>query len=191
MGQPKACLPWGDGSLLEAQLRAALSAGCRRAVGVVREPVARQLARGVAGIRGSAEIVVSLAEPALGPAGSIAAFVTHSGDLALYGLAAISPVDVVPEAWRVLPALVRTVQSAGTIMGARPVHGGRGGHPVLIRTAVLKAYERVSERAGRPAPLREVLRALGKAVRDVEVDCPEAITDLDTPDDFARWAPTL
>jgi molybdenum cofactor cytidylyltransferase/nicotine blue oxidoreductase len=178
--------------LLEAQLRAALSAGCRRAVGVVREPVARQLAKGIAGIHGSAEIVVSVAEAALGPAGSIAAFVTHAGDLAVEGFAAISPVDVVPEAWRVLPALMRAVQSSGTIMGARPVHGGRGGHPVLIRTAVLKAYERVYERAGgRPAPLREVLRALGKAVRDVEVDGPEAITDLDTPDDFARWRPTL
>jgi CTP:molybdopterin cytidylyltransferase MocA len=152
---------------------------------VVREPVARQLAPAVAGLAGNAELLVSAAEPWLGPAGSIAAFVAQAGELGPEDLVAISPVDVLPEAWSALPALAKALDATGGALGARPVHRGRGGHPVVVRLVVLKVYGKQTP----PMPLRDVLRALGSAVLDVEIPSEAVTTDLDTPADFARFAP--
>jgi CTP:molybdopterin cytidylyltransferase MocA len=62
-----------------------------------------------------------------------------------------------------------------------PRHRDRGGHPVVLRAAVLAPY-----RGGAPPPpLREVLRALGSACARVEVGDPDVIVDLDTPSEIA------
>jgi CTP:molybdopterin cytidylyltransferase MocA len=57
---------------------------------------------------------------------------------------------------------------------------------VLVRAALLDAH--YGPRAsGPPRPLREVLASAGELVRDVRVDEPAVLADLDTPDELARW----
>jgi CTP:molybdopterin cytidylyltransferase MocA len=64
----------------------------------------------------------------------------------------------------------------------RPVFGGRRGHPVLF------ARETFADlRAAPPGEgARAVVRALGDRVRDIEVDDPGVIFDVDTPGDYER-----
>ena len=50
---------------------------------------------------------------------------------------------------------------------------------MVMRATVLDGYAR-----GDAAPLRDVLRALGDAVKSIEVDVPAVLGDLDTPDDL-------
>jgi len=63
----------------------------------------------------------------------------------------------------------------------RPVFSGRHGHPVIFDRAVWPLL--------RDAPLdrgaRAVVRALGDAVVDVEVDDRGVVLDLDRPEDYA------
>lgn len=60
-----------------------------------------------------------------------------------------------------------------------PVHGGRRGHPVLLRRAL---FPRIAA-LGPDAPLSDVLRAARRA--EVAVDDPGIHVDLDTPGDAA------
>jgi molybdenum cofactor cytidylyltransferase len=64
----------------------------------------------------------------------------------------------------------------------RPVHGGRGGHPVFLshrlRAEILALAPNTS--------LREILHRDPGRRRDLPVDDPEILTNLNTPEDYAR-----
>jgi len=62
-----------------------------------------------------------------------------------------------------------------------PTHQGRGGHPVLWRSGVLKDVLEL-----RPdAPIRSLLPEFGPQVRHLEVDDPGVVANVDTPDAWA------
>jgi CTP:molybdopterin cytidylyltransferase MocA len=169
MGGPKALLVWKGESLLGAHLRAAREASCRASFGVVREEIAPQV-----NVAEGSSLIVSHRDDALGPAGSIAAFV-ESVSFAPDEAIALAPVDCIPDAWRALPLLARALTDEH--LAARPLHATRRGHPVLVRGRVLDVYRHAAP------PLRDVLRDLGQRVVDVPVDVAEVLTDLDTPSD--------
>jgi CTP:molybdopterin cytidylyltransferase MocA len=140
---------------------------------VVRADVARALPTAPAGVRW----VVSAEDPMLGPAGSLRAAAREGlGD----GLVAVSPVDLDPAAWRCVSALAEALIAHGADV-AKPAFGGRRGHPVVVRAAVLAGYAR-----GDAAPLREVLRAAAWRAVEVPVDDAAVLGDFDTPEALAR-----
>ncbi len=189
MGGPKALLAWPrpDGAALPLALvhaRARLAVDCESAVIVTRAKVATILASYHPA--GPCHFVSSAAPDEQGPAGSLAAAVAHldarEPRLAATDAILISPVDCLPASPAVVAALRATLAGGGSrTLAVRPRHGGRGGHPVLIRPAVLAPYREAS-----PPPLRDVLRGLGEQLADCQVDDNSILGDVDTPQDYAR-----
>lgn len=61
-----------------------------------------------------------------------------------------------------------------------PVHGGRRGHPVLIATKYKSDILGLSPEG----TLRQVVHACAADVLEVAVDDPNVLRDIDTPDDY-------
>lgn len=85
----------------------------------------------------------------------------------------------------VRPDTVRRLVEALAASGRsviRPVFRGRHGHPVVFARSTFASL--------RAAPLdegaRAVVRSLGPAVLDVEIDDEGVVVDVDTPEDYAR-----
>ncbi|MFO0561185.1 MAG: NTP transferase domain-containing protein [Polyangiales bacterium] len=176
MGRPKALVPWGERSLAVAHAEAALSAGCAEVVVVTREPLVEFM--GVLPDRASLCLSRELDEH--GAAGSlVAAMRLHHASPWF----AVCPVDVDPDAWRALPALVAAITDAR--LALRPVCDGRRGHPVLVRSQLVQRY-----RDGAFTPLRDLLRASAERVVDVTVAVEAVLTDLDTPEQLAARTPS-
>jgi CTP:molybdopterin cytidylyltransferase MocA len=100
----------------------------------------------------------------------------------------VTPVDMLPAEARTLHALLACL--TGEALAVTPLYGGRGGHPVIARRAVLASYEAPIARAAIPLSLalplpslREVLHELADRRLRVEVDDPRVLGDLDTPSD--------
>lgn len=192
MGGPKALLAvrWGEGPgeipLAIAHAQSMLDGGAQRVVLVTRASVARELSRFA---QRGLDIVVSDAEEALGPAGSIRwglAFLEAEGlredELPLM---LVTPVDLPPATIETRSALLAAMAQRPTssaVVAARPLFEGRRGHPVLIEARGLAPL-----REGSGITLREVLSGLGDRCIDVPVDDPRAITNLDFPEDVERW----
>lgn len=69
---------------------------------------------------------------------------------------------------------------AGTHAIVRPVHAGRGGHPLLLAPELRGEVLALAPNAS----LRTVLHLDPRRRLDVEVDDPEILTNLDTPQDY-------
>lgn len=180
LGGPKALLAWPgpDGDqvpLAAAHAEQRLRSDSARVLVVTRAAVAAVLA---GWLPPAAELVCSEAPDELGPAGSIAAAVSGR---TLEGLVLITPVDAVPASAPTVSALLASFAADPECLAARPTHGGRGGHPVLLRAAALERY-RVSD----PPPLRDVMRSLGARRCDVSVADSTVLSDLDTLEDLAE-----
>jgi CTP:molybdopterin cytidylyltransferase MocA len=193
IGGPKALLVWSaaDGSELPLAIaHARCRDDCEMSLIVTRGDIAAALTPHVASFPGTAlsrcSLVVSMAPDELGPAGSLAAAVSHIDrqDAAWGGADAllVTPVDHLPADPGIVAALRDTLEQHGEhAMAVRPTHAGRRGHPVLVRMAALDAYRR-----GEPPPLRDVLCGLGARVVECPVDDDQITHDLNTPEDYAR-----
>lgn len=168
MGGPKALLLWNDRPLASAHA-AARREDCERTIVVTRAHIAEALRRADPDL----ELVVSTEPDELGPAGSIAAAV-RSGALSRHAVVIVTPVDVMPASREVIEAL-----AAATLRGeaAKPIRGGRAGHPVACRRALLER-----EYGADAPPLRDVLGRLGDGCISVLVADPAVDGDLDTPE---------
>ena len=175
LGGPKALLVVGSGAaempLIEAQCRDRLAAESRRALAVVRPDVAPLVEERLRAA--AAEVVVSRAPDALGPAGSLAAAAAHLATDTARAVV-VTPVDVRVDAATVA-ALVAALD-AGPALAAVPRFGARRGHPVALRPSALARYAEPE-----PPPLRDHLRALGDRVVTVDVTDPHVLEDLDHP----------
>ncbi|PQO24469.1 CTP--molybdopterin cytidylyltransferase [Rhodobacteraceae bacterium WD3A24] len=98
----------------------------------------------------------------------------------------ILPADMPEIAASDLAALIAAFRSAP---GAPILRGaaadGRPGHPVLFPRDVLE--EDAAPALGGDAGARAILRRHGPRVRCVPLPGSHALTDLDTPDDWAAW----
>jgi nicotine blue oxidoreductase len=114
------------------------------------------------------------------PAGSLAVGV-RALQVAPTDVVVVTPVDALPARAATIRLLVEMVLAGAE--AATPQHGGRGGHPVVVRARVLAPF---ADALRSPPPLREVLAALGPARVRVETADPGVPLDLDTPEDVAR-----
>jgi CTP:molybdopterin cytidylyltransferase MocA len=165
MGGPKAMLVVDGEALALLHVRRLREAGCARVVLVTRPELAERLRRA------EHEVAVSTAPD---PAGSLAVGL-RALDPSPVALVAITPVDALPARAATIARLAAAV--GADVEAATPSHGGRGGHPVLLRAGVLAGF------IDAPRPLRDVLAALGARRARVEVDDPAVAIDLDSPAD--------
>lgn len=175
-GVAKALLVHEGSTYLEAIVRAAREVGLADAVVIAGEPFHREVA---AHARQLGLRVRVNPRPERGMASSVAlGFAAIAGGPA--SAAWLWPVDHPA----VRPATLRQLIAAiGDCEVAQPRHGGRGGHPPLVRRALwpqLAACGELSDGA------RGVLRAA--SVVAVDVDDPGVVRDVDTPADLEAFA---
>lgn len=179
MGRPKPLLGFRGASFLETAVAALRGGGCGEVLVVAApadDPAAAAVAREAerAGAR-----VVTNPRPDSEQVDSLRA-----------GLAAL-PHEA--EAAVVLPADVPGVDAAavGAVVAAfrargapvvRAVHGGKHGHPVLFARRVFSDLFRDPL----PEGARSVVHAHAAGLEEVEVDSPDVLLDVDTPDDYRR-----
>jgi len=177
MGSPKPLLELGGETFLARAVRVLREGGCDPVVVIVPPNQAAgpmgQMAR-----EGGA-VAVENPEPSAEPIDSIQIGLGEMEDDAAAAL--VLPVDVPvagPEAiravlagWRAAPAPI-----------ARPVHGGKPGHPVLFARAV---WDDLSA-PDLPNGARDVVHRYHHEILEVEVSDPGILVDIDTPEDLAR-----
>ncbi len=190
MGQPKLKLPWGGRTVIEQVVAAWRDGGVDHVVAVVRDDDAE-----LAGLCEQAGAIVI--RPAIAP--------PHMKDSVSAALAAIErrfqpPGDAT---WMLAPADMPRLSGAviqvlldahnpvepAILVPVHPVHrsGPAGpacqvkrGHPVLFPWPLSQDVTALNEDEGVNALLK------GAQVREVAVDEPTILDDLDTPDDYRR-----
>jgi CTP:molybdopterin cytidylyltransferase MocA len=171
IGGPKALLaapPSGE-ALALAHARRALAVGCECVVLVVAPSVAATLADVLP------DRCMLTRSTASDQAGSLAVgFDAIDPDARGLEALMVAPVDAPPPAPDTIRALLAALR--GRTQAATPSYQGRAGHPIVCRPMALEPVRLLG------APLRDVLRALGDARVHVDVDDPDVVVDLDTPD---------
>lgn len=184
MGRPKLILPIGGVTVI-ARVVAALRAGGASPVVVIPPPDdapgAFILGREAAGA-GAAVVV-----PATRPLDMRASVELGLAHLERQGQPPATVLMIPADSPGLTPALVaRVIERARAEPGAVvvPVAEGRRGHPIALPWAIALAIRALPAGVGVNA-----LLALNPAVvTELDVDDPGAVADLDTPDDYQRWA---
>ncbi len=188
LGGPKALLGWppgAEGPLPLAIAHVAARSECARVLVVTRADTAEVLLRRAPELLGGGdrgELLVSRSPDDQGPAGSIAAVAQELANRGeTYDAAIITPVDCPPVGVDTVAGLLGALGDGG-VMAARPRHGGRRGHPVVLRWSLLERYLVID-----PPPLRDLLRELGAACCDVDTADADVVLDIDTPAQWRFW----
>jgi molybdenum cofactor cytidylyltransferase len=180
MGRPKALLPCPpDGRTFVAQAVRTLRAGGIAEVAVVGRPDDAAL-RSELGQH--APPVPYLENPAheLGQLSSLLVGVSHAEGCGADGVM-ILPVDI-PS---VSPATVQALREAfdrGPEPLVRAAYQGRHGHPVIVGRSLFAELQAADPAVG----ARAVLRRDPSRVRELDVDDPGVLRDVDVPDDYRR-----
>jgi CTP:molybdopterin cytidylyltransferase MocA len=173
MGREKVLLPFGRSTMLETVLTKLRQAGVERPVVVLRSdfPEAERLAR-----RARAQVVINphpeeemLVSIRLGVetlAESVDAFFVWPADHP-----AVRPATL-------LVLAARASRDAAVI----PVFSGARGHPALVGADLVSEIARIAPEEG----LRQLWRARRDAVREVTVDDPGVLENLDDPESYDR-----
>jgi len=181
MGEPKGLVTVRGRPWIDHQLDAARSAGVRRVVVVLGRDRGPYL-QAVPSLAQRALVAVN-PDPDRGPFSSLQCGLRALGADGPRA-AFVLPVDVPaasPEVWRALAAaLAAALPVDSSIDAAVPVHGGHGGHPVLLSSAF-------AARLLALAPddrLDHALRRPGVAIARVPVVDPRVRMNLNRPEDW-------
>ena len=184
MGRLKALLPWCGRSLVEHQVHSLLQAGAARVVVVLGhrgdelQPLVDNLDR-----------VCRVHNPDYrrGKTTSI-----RAGLRALDGLRQ-EPDDALlilnvdqprsPETIRRIVDLHAEGNRAGPHLITVPTHHGKGGHPVVLSASLMPEMAAISEDT---LGLKAVVKRHAADTQRVEVDIPEVLLDLNTPEEYHR-----
>lgn len=176
MGRTKATLPWGGRTILDTWVARLRAAGVREVVAVLGLDgplVASSLDR--------TTVVGLVPNPEAERCGLRESLLLGLDALASPGPFLFTPVDVPPPDPAVLTALLAAFSDgAEEPFAVRPCFQGRPGHPVAVGSAfVQRLYE------GEPGDrIDELLSWATRRVRDVPVEDPRVLADLDSPEDY-------
>jgi CTP:molybdopterin cytidylyltransferase MocA len=165
MGTPKADLVVGGSRLLDRAVAAARQAGCAPVFAVVRE--------GTAVV--DVEVVINPA-PERGMRSSLALAVDAAADTEVLAVLLVDVPGIGPDAIRAVIA----AWTPGRIAVGR--YGDRWAHPIVMAPDL---WRTALAGAGADEGARALLAARADLVDSVDVAGDP--TDLDTPDDLARW----
>jgi len=178
MGRPKGLLSWGDATLIEYQLRRLLDAGLDRVI-VVLGHAWEQIAPLAGGE--NVEIVVN-DRYREGRASSVraGAGAVWDEDEAVLVLAVDQPRPAT-----LLSRLLQAHRTGGGLITV-PTFEGRRGHPALYSGALTPELRQVTEES---QGLRALARAHARHVKEVPLDDPTVLLDINTPEEY-QWAHT-
>ena len=172
MGSPKALLRFGDETALARGISTLRQGGCDPVV-VVLGAAADEIRLAVP-VDAAVRIVVN-ERWELGRSGSIQAGIRAAPDADAY---VILPVDHPLATAGDVAALVAAFEDSRPPL-VRPVHGGRGGHPILLSAALSPAILAL----GPDEPLRTVVRA-HRAAEVLVPGSPGTTVDVNTREDY-------
>ena len=176
MGRLKALLPWRGATLIQSQVASLLAGGADEVIAVLGFQAAslRPLVDAIP----NARVVVNRRYPT-GKSSSVRA-----------GLRRLRPETTAIVVLSVdqprSPGLVRRVLAAHRESGAPityPAYQGKGGHPIVFSANLLPEMLRVREAT---EGLRQVVERHRAAVNKVELGDPEALLDLNRPEDYEQ-----
>jgi molybdenum cofactor cytidylyltransferase len=183
MGRPKLALPLGERTVIETVVAALRDGGVNRVLVVVGPHVPE---------------LVPLAEAAGADVLALAGPTADMRETVVRGLERIEE-RYAPrphDGWLLAPADhvgftagdVRRLLAAGDAACSVvvPVHGGRRGHPVLLRWHHAAGVRALSPGEG----INAYLRRAAKVTLELPVDQPGILDDIDTPEDYARLSDT-
>jgi molybdenum cofactor cytidylyltransferase len=179
MGRPKTLLAAEGRTFLERACATLARGGCAPVFVVLRDP---DSAEGALARRVGARVVEN-ADPDEGPVTSIRRAL-HALPKGAGGIAVL-PVDhplVAPATVEELLAAADADPGAAALV---PTYQGRRGHPVVLRSAL---FPEVLE-GDLPEGVRTVLRRDPTRVREIPVDDPGVLIDLDTPEAVRKHFP--
>jgi molybdenum cofactor cytidylyltransferase len=183
MGRPKALLPGGPAgsSFLELVVTTLANGGIMDIV-VVGRPQDQALQAEVERLQGG-ERRLRYAPNATADEGQLSSVLAG---LVLADRPGVLGILIVPvDMPLVRPATVRqllSVFNSNRPAIVRPVYRATHGHPVIFSRALFDELRRADPSVG----ARSVVRAHADAAINVEVSDPGTITDVDTPEDYAR-----
>jgi molybdenum cofactor cytidylyltransferase len=177
MGQLKALLPWQGVSLLKHQVDSLRAGGVDRVVVVL-------------GHR-SVELKAELADTAgvswqLNP--DYLQGKTTSIKTGLNALGADQPRALLllnvdqPRSADVIRSLLEEHESQGCLITI-PTHNGKGGHPIILSPTLLDELRQIDEES---FGIKAVVQRYLEATRRVEMDSPEVLWDLNTPEEYQK-----
>jgi molybdenum cofactor cytidylyltransferase len=177
MGQLKALLPWQGVSLLKHQVDSLRAGGVDRVVVVL-------------GHR-SVELKAELADTAgvswqLNP--DYLQGKTTSIKTGLNALGADQPRALLllnvdqPRSADVIRSLLEEHESQGYLITI-PTHNGKGGHPIILSPTLLDELRQIDEES---FGIKAVVQRYLEATRRVEMDSPEVLWDLNTPEEYQK-----
>ena len=177
MGSPKPLLELGGETFLARAVRVLREGGC--------DPVVVVLPPGEAGgamgeiARSAGAVAVENPEPQAEPVDSLQIGLGEMEDVT--AAAVVLPVDVPVAGAAAVRALIAAWRERPAPI-ARPVHGGKPGHPVLFARAVWEELSAPDLRHG----ARDVVHRHHAEILEVEVGDPGVLVDIDTQQEYAR-----
>ena len=175
MGRPKALLPWQGTSLLEHQIAALCSAGADKVVVVVgHQP--EQLIKVLEEVEGATWVVNPdyLEGKTTSIKAGVGALGAEKPDTLL-----ILNVDQ-PRTADTVRYLLQEHQSRKGLITI-PEYRGKGGHPILLDPSLLDELGSIEEET---LGIKAVVRRHHDSTRRVEMDTPEVLWDLNTPEEY-------
>ena len=177
MGQLKALLPWQGTSLLKHQVTSLRAGGVDRVV-VVLGHRSDELKAELAGIEG---VAWQLNPDYLqGKTTSIKAGLSTLGSEQFDALLILN-VDQ-PRNADVIRSLLKEHQYQGSLITI-PTHKGKGGHPIILSRSLLDELREIDEET---YGIKAVVQRHLDATRRVEMEAPEVLWDLNTPEEYQR-----
>ena len=177
MRQLKALLPWEGATLLEHQVDALGQGGCTDIVVVLghRHQELAPLLQGRPRARW-----VHNPDYRQGKTTSLKAGLRTFGEL-LPGFILVLNVDQPRGAATIRQVIDR--HSGGDALMTVPCYQGKGGHPIAIASALFPELADITEET---EGLKAVMRRHTADTRRVELDSPDLLLDLNTPEDYQR-----
>ena len=180
MGRSKATLDAGGGRTFLERVCATLArGGCTPVLVVLRDPGSPE---GALARRVGARVVVN-PDPDEGPVTSIR-HALHALPASVRGIAVL-PVDHPLVEAATVEELLAAFDADATAAALVPTYHGRRGHPVVLRSTL---FPEVMEDE-LPEGVRTVLRRDPVRVRELPVEDPGVLADLDTPEAVRRHFP--
>lgn len=177
MGQLKALLPWQGTSLLKHQVASLRAGGVDRVV-VVLGHRSDELKAELAGMEGvSWQLNPDYLQ---GKTTSIKAGLSTLGTEQLDALLILN-VDQ-PRNADVIRSLLKEHLSQGSLITI-PTHNGKGGHPIILSLSLMDELREIDEET---YGIKAVVQRHLDATRRVEMDTPEVLWDLNTPEEYQR-----
>ena len=177
MGQLKALLPWQGTSLLKHQVASLRAAGVDRVV-VVLGHRSDELKAELSGTEGVTRQVNP--DYLQGKTTSIKAGLSALGTEEPNALLILN-VDQ-PRSSDVIQSLLEEHLSNGNLITI-PTHNGKGGHPIILSPSLLNELKEIDEES---FGIKAVVQRHLESTRRVDMDTPEVLWDLNTPEEYQR-----